>query len=199
MLLLKQQQLIELKKKRGLEDFKFFFEEVLEYTEKLDWDAHGDLISDLQEIKKQIERGVGSEKLLLEPRGFGKTTVFTISGITWLLTSFPNLRILLTNSKLANAEKMLDEIKRNFLKQSFKDLYGDYEGQIWRVGEIRVRPCTRSGKEQSVVVGSPTTSLVSQHFDVIFADDLVDSENCTTKDQLDKVKQFFSSRRRHTR
>ena len=180
----------ELKQQKALNDFRYFFEDILGYEKKLNLVAHKEILELLVEIDVCLKKGKGLERLLLLPRGFWKSTVFTVAGVNWLLTKYPDLRILISNANLSNAEKFLDEIKRNFKKDKYIELFGDQEGNVWRGGEIRVKSCKRSGKEMSITIGSPTTSLVSQHFDLIIGDDLVNRESVNTIEQIEKTKQY---------
>lgn len=106
----------------------------------------------------------------------------------------PNLRIFITNERLDNASSFLREIKSHFEKnEKLRYLYGNYvndEGK-WSQTQIIVRPRTRNAKEPSIQCGSLDSSLVSQHYDIIIADDLVSRNNINTKEQMDKVKQYW--------
>lgn len=106
----------------------------------------------------------------------------------------PNLRIFITNERLDNASSFLREIKNHFEKNDkLKFLFGNYvneEGK-WSQTQIIVKTRTKNFKEPSIQVGSLDSSLVSQHYDIIIADDLVSRNNIGTKEQIDKVKQYW--------
>ena len=179
-----------MKKQKCLVDFEYFFKEILGYEKSLSKTAHKEIVELLNRIDQCIKDKKGLEELLLMPRGTWKSTVFTVAGVNWLLTKHPELRILISNASLSNAEKFLDEIKRNFKKEEYISLFGDVTGDVWRTNEIRVKDCKRSGKEMSITIGSPTTSLVSQHFDIQLMDDLVNRESVNTIEQMEKTKQY---------
>jgi hypothetical protein len=72
-------------------------------------------------------------------------------------------------------------------------LFGDYvnDDNKWTQTQIIVKPRTKILKEPTIQVGSLDASLVSQHYDIILGDDLVSRTNTTTKEQIDKVKQYW--------
>jgi len=72
-------------------------------------------------------------------------------------------------------------------------LYGEWvnEREKWTETQIIIKPRTVNRKEPTIQTGSVDTSLVSQHYDIIIADDLVSRNNIGTKEQMDKVKQYW--------
>jgi len=123
-----------------------------------------------------------------------KTTQVTISWTIQQLINNPDLRILITNERLDNSKAFLREIKTHFEKNlSFISLYGDYvnDDSKWTETQIIIKTRTKILKEPTIQVGSLDTSLVSQHYDIIIGDDLVSRNNVGTKEQMDKVKQYW--------
>ena len=110
------------------------------------------------------------------------------------LINNPNLRIFLTNERLDNAKSFLREIKTHLEKNNhFKYLFGDLvnDESKWTETQIVLKSRNKVLKEPSIQVGSLDASLVSQHYDIIIADDLVSRNNVGTKEQVDKVKQYW--------
>lgn len=104
------------------------------------------------------------------------------------------MRVLITNERLDNAKSFLREIKGHFEKnEALRFLYGDQtnDDEKWTETQVVLRGRTQNRKEPSIQVGSLDTSLTSQHYDLIVCDDLVSRVNIGTKEQMDKVKQYW--------
>jgi len=97
------------------------------------------------------------------------------------------------NAKADNAESFLTAIKGHFeSNQKLRMLYGDYVGKKWNEGEIVTSKRTNpSLKENTIKCSGVGASLVSQHYDLIIPDDVVNETNVTTKEQIDKVKEWW--------
>lgn len=86
------------------------------------------------------------------------------------------------------------EIKGHFEKnEALRFLYGDQvnSDEKWTETQIVLAGRTSNLKEPSIQVGSIDTSLTSQHYDLIICDDLVSRNNIGTKEQMQKVKQYW--------
>lgn len=70
-------------------------------------------------------------------------------------------------------------------------MYGDYVGKKWNEGEIVVAKRTRTRKEPTIKAVGVGGSVVSQHYDCVIGDDLINETNITTKDQIEKVKDWW--------
>lgn len=123
-----------------------------------------------------------------------KTTEITVSWTIQQLLNNPNLRIFITNEKLDNSKSFLREIKTHFEKNDkFRFLYGDItnDEKKWTESQIIIKTRIINRKEPTIQAGSLDTSLVSQHYDIIIADDLVSRNTIATKEQMDKAKQYW--------
>ena len=177
----------ELAKKTGKRDLIWLMERVLGYPKM--GAVHSQVQIFLQRLLQTRRSG-----LLLLPRTHLKTTEVTIAWTIQRILNNPDIRIFITNEKLGNAVSFLREIKSHFEKnEQFRSLYGDYTNadSKWTETQIIVRPRKKNFKEPTIQVGSVETSLVSQHYDLIIADDLVSRENINTKERMDKVKQYW--------
>ena len=131
--------------------------------------------------------------LQLAPRGFGKSTILTITRTIYEILCDPNVRILIASNTQLQAEVFLREVKFHFENTArLRESFGDYvsEGK-WDTREIVVAPRTSPAKESTVTcvgVGGP---VASRHYDVIIADDLVDEENARTEAQREKVRTWW--------
>lgn len=132
------------------------------------------------------------KQLTLIPRGHLKSTILTIGYSVWRIILDPNIRICIANAKQENAETFLTEIKGHFENnQKLRILYGDFVGKKWNEGEIVVSRRVRTRKEPTIKVTGVGGSLVSQHYDLIIGDDLINETNITTKDQIEKTKDWW--------
>ncbi len=133
--------------------------------------------------------------LLLSPRSHLKTTAVTVAYALWRLARNPNLRILLLNEILANAQSFLHEIKEHIIKNKrFRRRYGrlDVNAGKWTDTSITI-PRTKIMKEPSIAVCGVLGTVVSMHPDLILADDLISVNNSLTMGQRNKTSHWFRS------
>jgi len=141
-------------------------------------------------------------RLWLLPRGFFKTTILTITHGTKLQINNPSIRIAVISSVLANAEDMVTAIGFSYLtNERFRMYFSDWcprkplaPDTTWTKKEIHVP--NRGGRpvmEGTWEAFGADSTLTSRHFDHILVDDLVTRENSTTRDQMDKIKDFYKA------
>jgi len=131
--------------------------------------------------------------LQLAPRGYGKTTILTITKAVHEIIKNPNVRILIASNTQLQSEVFLREIKFHLEHNPLLTYYFGrfFSPEKWDVREIVVAPRTSSAKESTVTcvgVGGP---VASRHYDIIIADDLVDEENSRTEVQREKTRVWF--------
>jgi len=131
--------------------------------------------------------------LQLAPRGYGKTTILTITKAVHEIIKNPNVRILIASNTQLQSEVFLREIKFHLEHNPLLTYYFGrfFSPEKWDVREIVVLPRTSSAKESTVTcvgVGGP---VASRHYDIIIADDLVDEENSRTEVQREKTRVWF--------
>ena len=136
------------------------------------------------------------DNLQLAFRGAGKSTTCTVTKAIHLLLKNPNLRILIASKSLQNAEAFLKSIKKQFesnerLAEIFGPYYDSRKTKKWDNKEIEVLPRNSKEKEASITCVGVEGTIVSKHYDVIIADDLIDEENSRTKHMRDKTKQWY--------
>jgi len=176
------------KKLRGLDDLYFFNKYIIEDNRPerqkfLVPHVHGQWASWFASSASRI-------RLILVPRSTFKTSFFTVGWSLQQIAKNRNVRILIANATLANAQRMVGEIKEHVQKnETFRLLYGDmYDKRLkWNEDELVVKGRDRGIREATVTAVGVGGNLVSQHYDVILADDLVNSENSATRYQADKV------------
>jgi predicted phage terminase large subunit-like protein len=131
--------------------------------------------------------------LQLAPRGYGKSTILTITRAVYEILKNPNVRILIAANTQIQAEVFLREIKAHFerndrVREYFRNFVSEDK---WDTREIVVAPRTSTAKESTITcvgVGGP---VASRHYDVIIADDLIDEENARTETQRERVKTWW--------
>lgn len=156
-------------------------EEVLGYTVK---PFHRGLLQ-FQELHRK--------SLQLAPRGFGKSTTLTITRALFEVLRDPDVRVLIVSNTQLQAEVFLREVKHHLeYGEVLREVFGDFvSDDKWDVRELNVRPRKTRAKESTIScvgVGGP---VVSRHYDVILADDLIDEENSRTEGQREKVREWF--------
>lgn len=200
---------------RGRTDLFWLAREVLGYKQ-VEADVHGPLISRLQrfpappadELAKLDSvtaidcryRGPwtpmqnlpgGRRRLILDSRGFYKTSLNVICHcIQWIL-NYPDIAILIVHAKAEVAEDILNEIRGHFLhNRIFRELYPDYCPNPKDAGNalrLTVPNRTRNRKEPTIGVSSINTVVAGYHYDVIKFSDIVTELNTGTKEQIQKV------------
>lgn len=143
-----------------------------------------------------VINNVDKKKLLiLLPRGSFKSSVVTVGYSLYRIINNPNDRILIANATYPMATQFLGQIK-NFLQRNerLKDIFGDFSESAdqWREDRIFI------GGEQAYTTKEPTVwaqgvaaNVVGSHFNIAILDDLVSDVNVGTKEQIEKVKQYY--------
>lgn len=171
----------------GLENLYFFNRHILKYPDICE-DIHGDWERFLKSGKRK--------KLLLVPRGHLKTTFVTVGGSLQDIIRDNNIRILFGNAISDNAQSFLFEIKEHIRNNKMLHTYypetanWEKESIKWAEKQITI-PRTRQSKEPTIETSGVGGSLVSQHYDKIILDDLVNVENSATRIQADKVIDYY--------
>lgn len=139
-------------------------------------------------------------RLILVPRGFFKTSLFTYAHNTALVLENPDIRILQCSGVAANAKAMVSNWGKIFThNELFRDRFKEFcpknpenPDTKWTESTITL-PCrTTHHAEGTVDAFGADSSAVSRHYDYLKFDDIVNDENSTTKDQLDKIIRFVS-------
>lgn len=157
--------------------------------DKLD-EFHLEIIKEL----KEVENSQDKKGLFLLPRGHYKSTLITIAWTIQQLINNPNVSIFIANATLSNAQMFLREIRGHLEKnEKLKELFGSSVSEKWNDSEIVINQRTKNQKESSVKIGSPDHTSVGAHYDIIILDDIVSPENINTKEQSDKIIQFYKN------
>jgi len=125
-------------------------------------------------------------KLVLIPRGYFKSSFFTISHPLQELCKNKSKRFLLTNAVFDNAKAFLGSIKQQIETNPKLKWWGLEPGDPWSSEELTVKRDSIH-KEPSISIAGIGSQLPSQHYDEIIWDDLVNDKNITSKEYIDKV------------
>ncbi len=148
------------------------------------------------EVAEVHERMAGAARrersLTLAPRGFGKSTLLSVTRCIFEIVRNPDVRILLVSATRAQAEAFVREIRGHLERNPiFRALFGDLVGPKWTDRELIVNFRRRIAKEPTVFAIGVGGALVSRHFDVIICDDIVDEENARTEFRREKLRTWF--------
>ena len=178
---------LELERRQCKKDLCYLMEKVLGYGNLAP--VHQEVAEELKKIKGTCRKG-----MFLLPRGHLKSTEITISWLIQELLNDPNKRILITNALLDNSKGFLREIKSHMERnERFRALFGNLKNdeEKWSETQIVIRSRTSFSKEPSIQVTSVDKSVVSQHYDIIIADDVHNRENSQTKEQREAIKKYY--------
>jgi predicted phage terminase large subunit-like protein len=166
------------------ESLKFLCKEILGMR---DWSrVHDDLAVFMRRPSKR--------KLILVPRNHLKSSIITKGWSIQQMLKNPDIRILIANATWDNSRKFLGSIQKYLTWGSVLPQYfGHFESQNWNQFDCTV-------KQRKAVLDSPTwvttgvdKEQTSQHYDIIIADDLVGPQNVQTKEQRQKVFDYYLS------
>lgn len=137
-------------------------------------------------------------RLILVPRGFFKTSLFTYAHNTALALEDPNTRILQCSGVLSNAKVMVTKWGKTFThNETFRDRFKDFCPKNpenpeckWTESAIYLPNRTTHHAEGTLEAFGADSTIISRHYDYMKFDDIVTPENATTTAQLQKVIRF---------
>lgn len=165
-------------------DLKYLCTKILGFTE---WDiCHDDLVNFLAQSRSRF-------KMILMPRETYKTSIVTIAKSIQHVLQDPNVSIMFASAVLGNSESFLEQVRDYFTsKSNLRHLFGDFVSEVWNSERIVVKQRTRADKTPTITPSGVDKSVVSQHYDVIFADDLVTRKTVNTLEQMEKTRRYYS-------
>ena len=139
-------------------------------------------------------RSAGNRIHIELPRGHLKSHIITKGWSLQQILRNPNVRILIVNATEENAVKFTRSIERYIGKGSLLEkIYGRFESGVWNQNEFIINQRTEILDAPTLMAAGLQKTLTSQHYDVIIADDLVEPDNSRTKEQREKVHDFYLS------
>ncbi|MEA3347016.1 MAG: hypothetical protein U9Q21_02875, partial [Candidatus Auribacterota bacterium] len=152
-----------------------------------------------QEMCQFVDTYPSKQKLLLVPRTHLKSTLITIGKTIQWICEDPSVRILIANATYPMAVTFLNVVKRH-LKQNqlLIEIFGNLaiDPDKWAENAITLKQAKIAGggggeKESTVLCYGMGGNLVSQHFDKIILDDVVNEDTVSTREQVEKTIQFY--------
>ncbi len=141
----------------------------------------------------------GPEKMILVPRGHLKSSIVTVGFAIQQLLINPDIRILITNAVWNRSRQFLRQISDYLTFNSpLKHIYGEFRvpEKTWTRDEITIaQRKSPTVKEATISTAGLETALTGGHYDLIIHDDLVEESNINTKEQLEKVINFYRNSR----
>ena len=143
-----------------------------------------------------VDNDKHSQKLILVPRGHLKSTLVTIGKTLQWIAENPKVRILIANATYSMAVSFLTVIKRHLQNnEMMRMMFGNLaiEPEKWSENSITLNQQGVEGgeKEATVFCYGMGGNLVSQHYDKIILDDVVNDATISTREQIEKTIQFY--------
>ncbi len=185
----KMNKLVEIEELRehGKKDFFFFCKEIMGFKDMYE-PLHRPLCEFVSSTKSK-------RKLLLIPRGHFKTTIGSVSYPIWRLINNPEERIALMSVTSDLAEDNLKELVMKIDDPSFQSIYGHIlpNTKKWPMKRAFELRCPRRGSKvgPTLYACGVESSETGRHFSTMIIDDMVNDQNTRSKDQLDKIWDWF--------
>jgi len=149
-----------------------------------------------REMCNFVDRNPQRQKILLIPRGCLKSTLITIGKTLQWIAENPSVRVLIANATYSMATAFLNVIKRHLTNnEMYREIFGNLalDPEKWSENMITLNQAHVIGgeKEATVFCYGIGGNLVSQHYDKIILDDVVNEDTVSTKEQIEKTIQFY--------
>jgi predicted phage terminase large subunit-like protein len=144
-----------------------------------------------QEMCTFIDKNPKRFKLVLVPRGHLKSSMVTIGkSLQWMYAD-PSVRILVANATYRMATTFVGQIQRHLkFNNKLLEKFGDIAANPvnWTADMITLEAaCEAHGKKEATLTGfGMGGNLVSQHYDKIILDDIVNRDTVNTREQIEK-------------
>jgi len=135
------------------------------------------------------------DTLIIEPRGSTKTTHCNTGYTSHRIPIEKDIRVGLmsnTDTMAYNFSRAIQSIFES--SEPFRNLHGDLVNQRkWTQAEWLVRgaPWSVGSKDLTMFAAGMGSGIVSKRFSLLLMDDILDKENTSTIDQLDKVRDWY--------
>lgn len=176
--------LLEAARQLARTDLKYLCTKILGFK---DWDVfHDELVDWMNHSKRRF-------KMILMPRETFKSSIITIGKSIQDILQNPNVSIMYASAVLANSESFLSQT-RDYLtsKSNLRHLFGEFRSEVWNSERIIVNQRTVADKTPTITPSGVDKTVVSQHYDRIYGDDLVNRQTVNTKEQIEKTRRYYS-------
>jgi predicted phage terminase large subunit-like protein len=129
--------------------------------------------------------------LQLAPRGWGKSTIGTVGAAACEVIRNRDIRILIASETVTQAKKNLRQIKAILTHKRVRELFGDLRGELWNEDQVTVAGRDSTKKESTIAITGVDGGVTGDHYDIIYADDLVSFKSSRTEGSLEKTKGWF--------
>lgn len=161
---------------------EYFIKDVLGYSVER---HHSEILRYIQDNRST---------LVLSPRGFGKSSIVSISFVLWRLVQDRNIRVLIVSSTATQGASFLREIRHHLENnQKLISIFGSFvpDKSKWTEYEITLSNRTTASKESTISTAGANGSVTGRHFDLVVADDLTDFESSRTQVQREKLSSWY--------
>lgn len=178
---------LEAQKRYVKRDFFEFSKEIIQWPD-LQIPLHEELCKYVQYNKKK-------KKLILLPRGHLKSSIITVGYSLWQIAKDPTIRILIANATYDMAVTFLSQIKDHIRRnEKWIEMFGKLGENTdkWAESSFTItRPESYQKKEPTATAFGIGGNLVSQHYDLIIMDDVVNRDNIHTPERIADVHTFY--------
>jgi hypothetical protein len=127
-----------------------------------------------------------------------KTTAILVVGAIWYLLIYdPNATILFLRRSADDALSIVKEIKQHYETPKLRNLYHliyattTNKGNTWRDGALSLITKKKISKEPNVDHLGMTSNITGDHYDKVFADDIITIKDRTSKAERESTKTFL--------
>ncbi len=132
--------------------------------------------------------------LILEPRGFAKSTWATTINLSHRIGNDPDIRVGLMSKSADHAAAFSRGIRWTLEKnERYHEVFGNLASDAkWTDSEWLRRGSRWHGSQYATLYSQGVGGqIVSKRFDALLCDDILDAENTSTRDQMAKVEDWF--------
>lgn len=144
------------------------------------------------ELCKFINERKDKKKLILIPRGHLKSKLITIGYSLQQIIKNPKVRILIYSATWQMAVDLVVSIEKELQScETLINIWGNLSQDAKEWSQDRIRIAQNDTREPTVTAAGIDNNLVGGHYDIIIMDDVVNRDNISTSDQIQKVIQRY--------
>lgn len=141
-----------------------------------------------KELCNFVQDRPDKKKLILIPRSHLKTKLISTGYPVFKITNNPKIRILISSATWQMAVDIHTAIQKALQgSERLIEIWGDFSSDATEWSSGRTRLAVNSKREPTITAAGIDNNLVGGHYDLILMDDVVNRDNITTIDQINKV------------